>query len=317
MATTTQLTILDMILLISIPGAFGGFCFALYDFYRDAKLLDDYVVECLRSDNLKKSHICLWLLGKAAIGVAGAWGIVLIGFGVGKIQSDNNVLNQVFLIAFSSIGGTLSYTMLPNIGNKVANELQLKIEKTQSDFQSKIENTIKEIRLVHKESIEGDEFGIAMNEAVAALNTRSKFDAGLAIQKLEKIKEKHPTVRTLHIYLGRLYRIIRDYNKAIQALRDFINYLENECSHGNVNPERDHDMADAYYNISCYKVLMAKIQEKPSPEEKERLLSESIKALKKSIALSPSNLENAKIDDDLHFLRSDKAYKDEFKKLGS
>ena len=67
----------------------------------------------------------------------------------------------------------------------------------------------------------------ALVTAQAALTAGSlKIDCNQAIKDLESIEANYPTNRTLHIYLGRLYRRLENYDSAIFALRKFINNIE-------------------------------------------------------------------------------------------
>jgi len=125
-----------------------------------------------------------------------------------------------------------------------------------------------------------------------------------AIQRLKAIEAEFPVDRVLHIYLGRLYRRLRDYDSAIRALRDFITNLECDPKL-KIAPGARIDIADANYNVACYHALKAKqkFEEKQSQVEINRLIEEAIGFLRIAIEGNPQNLQAALDDQDFDFIR--------------
>ncbi len=281
-----ELTLFGMILLISIPGAFGGFAAALFDSYG-------------KTDK----EIAVWrLISRTLIGIAGAFGVVLIGFWVGKINAETKVLNQLFLISFSLIGGTISYKILPKIGTKLEEQLQLKLDETKREVTDTVD----------KKTAEATDYSAAMTSADTALTTQKMFDFKLAIEMLENIKSKFPINRSLNVKLGHLYKKIKNYNNAIIVNKNFIDELNKEHSTIGKNPHYIQDSADSYFNIACYHVLKAKdVSEKHgNPEEIATLVKEALEAFKISVELLPSNRHDAIEDEDFDFIRDNEEFKE-------
>lgn len=281
--TSEFLSLFQILLIISIPGAFGGFAAALID-------IDG-----------KKVKVCM-LISRACIGIAGAFGVVLIGFWAGKITVDKCVLNQLFLISFSLIGGTISYKILPKIGTKLEEQLQLQLEETKREF----------VDTVDKKSTEVMNYSAAVASADAALARNNASDIKMAIEMLSNLKNSFPIDRTLHIKLGRLFRKEEDYNKAILTLRDFIDELNKEHSDKGSHSHFIQDSADAYFNIACYHSLKAEKmkQSHDNQDEIDRLVKEALEALKASVDLMSRNKEAAMIDEDFNFIKNKKEFKE-------
>ncbi len=154
----------------------------------------------------------------------------------------------------------------------------------------------------------------ALITAQAALAEGSlKIDCGQAIRELESIEADYSTHRTLHIYLGRLYRRLGDYDCAIRALRDFINNLECDPKLRN-SPEAKIDIADANYNIACYHALKAKEEAagRNRALEIDRLVGETILFLRNAIDGNSQNKQGAWNDPDFEFEPVRKRIQEEF-----
>lgn len=278
------LSLYEMLLIIIISGAFGGLCYSLYELFENKNGMNL---------NIGKCELICRVLSRTLIGIAGAFGIVLIGFGFGKIVPEKSVMNEIFLISFSIIGGTISYRALPSINDKITKELQLQMSETNT----KVSNVYK---AVEDEKLYSSSIACATN----ALHTKTKADVDVAVGRLEEIKKNNPTDRSAHIYLGRLYRLCKKYDEAIIVLRKFIDNIEAEKSSGKLNPHYISDKADALYNIACYHVLKArKHSENKMNDQEERLIGEAVEALKESIRLLPTNKDAAIVDSDFDFIK--------------
>jgi tetratricopeptide (TPR) repeat protein len=96
---------------------------------------------------------------------------------------------------------------------------------------------------------------------------------------LEDIRSDLPKDRGLFITLGRVYRRLGQYDKAIEVLTQFIKNKEAAAE------DRDEFTADAYYNRACYKSLKAaSVQEEPLRTE---LVSSAIQDLKEALVRAP------------------------------
>ena len=112
-----------------------------------------------------------------------------------------------------------------------------------------------------------------------------------AIQSLLVSRKDYPTLRSLGIYLGRLYCALQDYPSAIRILTEF---LEERRKTG-IPP--DQDDAALLYNRACYKAQWGNNQ--GDPVAKEQLFADGWNDLRESVRLDPTNLPEAKTDSDL------------------
>lgn len=290
MASTdpNNLSLLTMLLLISIPGAFGGFTAGLFD---------------INKAKSKNAAFCS-LTCRTLIGVAGAFGVILVGFWVGKIDTKPDVLNQLFLISFSLIGGTISYRVLPKIGSKLEEQLQLQMDETKDKVQEVVENT-------NTKLIEAKAYSAAMASADGALATEKTADLKLAIEMMLTVKPSNRFDRTLHVKIGRCYRKLKQYNDAIVVLSKFITALKKEKASGVVLPHCEQNIADAYFNIACYYTLKAEevSETLDNDEDMQRLVNKAIESLKISIDIIPDNRAVAIGDKDFDFIRNNKQFK--------
>lgn len=238
-----------------------------------------------------------FLIGRALIGIGGAFGIVMIGSWIGKISLDGTVKNQLIIISTCVIAGTISHTILPMIGAKLEAEF---LKKTATEAKETASNAVSMTQKVRS-------YSAGLSLAETALSGKTNIDVSRAIEGLEEIKDSFPTDRTLYIYLGRLYRKAKDYDKAIIVLREFIANLEKAPGGIKENEKRIQDCSDAYYNIACYHALKAKDADDVGkcPADVERLKGEAIDMLNVSVGLWSKNREYAKHDDDFVYVMND------------
>lgn len=111
-----------------------------------------------------------------------------------------------------------------------------------------------------------------------------------AIERLLTAQKDHPTLRTVGIYLGRLYIGLQDHTSAIRILTEFLEARRK----ADITP--DADDAALLYNRACYRSLLGDKQKDP---EKEQLLKDGWDDLRESVRLDPTNLAEAKGDSDL------------------
>ena len=129
----------------------------------------------------------------------------------------------------------------------------------------------------------------ALQQAKAEkVNLRSK-SVQTHIQHLESLSAQEPTRRRLHIVLGRLFSVQKNYEKAVETLSKFVK-AKADCKEGN-----DRHTAAALYNRACYQSL---ISEKLQDEAKAReMRGAAIKDLEEACKLDPALVEKAKQPD--------------------
>lgn len=146
-------------------------------------------------------------------------------------------------------------------------------------------------------------YSTAIAFADTALCRTSMMDIQPAIDLLSSIEVAFPLDRTLHIYLGRLYRRLGDYDHAILILRKFI---ENINIHSGSGGDNKVDIADAYYNIACYHALKAvDAQETGLVDEGRRLVKETLESLGFAIDGHEANREAASEDEDFRSMKEE------------
>jgi tetratricopeptide (TPR) repeat protein len=111
-------------------------------------------------------------------------------------------------------------------------------------------------------------------------------------ERLEPIQQKVPAHRTSAIFLGLLFREMKELKKAIAVLEKTIAAREQRGMDNN----RDH--AAVLYNKACYLNVLAR--KASNARESERLREEAWRDLSKCVQLSPADLEEAKLDEDLN-----------------
>lgn len=269
--------------IVIIFGGFGGIASSIFDNFDTST--DQKVVE----HNCRKCN-SRFFFRRAVIGVAGTFCAVFLGLWLVKISLESDVQNLLYLTSFCVATGTISFTLLPRLGKKIGEQL--------------LNEKIDEVKRVAEEAVETSNENVQYNNikghAITALTTKQKSDIDKAIENLDSIRSKYKRDRTVHIYLGRLYRLKESYDQAITVLREFIREID-------FNPDKisaSHDLvdkSDAYYNIACYHAVKAKIASNNKPE-RDRLLSEVYEDFRKSVELWNYNLEYAKTDRDLEWL---------------
>jgi tetratricopeptide (TPR) repeat protein len=281
----------ELLLYISVAGLFGGLV---------SGVLDNFKIPNHTSFTNQLCYKCSfkYFVGRALIGVAGAFGAIFLGISLGQVAIEDNVKNIVFIISMSMIAGTISYRLLPKIGTKLEEKLLV----------DKIAQTEKKADDALKSSHDAINYTSAIAHAETALSRVSRNDTPQAIERLESIREGFPIDRTLHIYLARLYRKLGDYDKAILILREFISNLDK----GGRVPHSRYivDRADAYFNIACYHALKAKENSSRdiSVAELSRLKREALESLSSSVNDWSRNKEYARTDEDFDFIRSEEEF---------
>jgi tetratricopeptide (TPR) repeat protein len=300
---STSVAMLDYwqaLAVIVVFGGFGGVASSIFDNF------DNFTGQNFIEHSCQNCNSA-YFFRRAIIGVAGSFCAVFLGIWLGKFTIEATVNNLLYLSSFCVAIGTISFTILPQLGKKIGE--QILAEKIAQN-EKKAEATEKKVDIAIENSNANLNYTRVMLHAETALNTKHQSDIDTAIENLKNIQSKYKRDRTLNIYLGRLYRVRQEYDDAINLLRSYIDEIESNPDmftnrHDNV------DKADAYYNIACYHALKAK-QPHDDQQEYERLITEAFEAFQTSIQLSHNNLEYAKRDEDLKWLLGED---DRFKEL--
>jgi len=311
METTTELSWWACLLLVLVAGAVGGVIGAVLKaltFFSEK--LPDYEDETsvqAHQEMCRRMKLKRFYLGRSVTGIGGAFAAILAGTWIGKIVYTCDTENVMSLAALCVVAGTIAHKLIPGIGERLQGELIRKQMKNVSKLaDERAEETEKTIEA-------SQTYTIVISHADTAFNTEILADINLAIKELVSLLKTHPLDRTAHIYLGRLYRLKKDYNAAITTLRGFVENLDEERSASGRTSHIDLAAGIAYFNIACYHALKLREFESGghSKPEISRLYNETLMALQEAIRLDPENLIAAQTDADLEDIRE----KEEVKKL--
>ena len=219
-------------------------------------------------------------------GIVCAFGVIVLCTGIGAVFDRSNVFSQgLYIIGISLVSGFFAMRLLPSLGNRLEKQINDATRKAvKAEEQGKM----------------AVEYNQLVSIATTALTTKNQADMDYAIDCLEKDISSFYWDRTLNIYLGRLYRWQGNLDKAIMALRTFIQEkYKHKTDKSSVDKEA---LGVAYFNIACYHTLKVK----QVPEEKKRLLNEAEEALLNAIELIPNLKEEISSDSDLLVFRTER-----------
>lgn len=295
----------QFVILVIVCGALGGFIAATL------KALIHHT-DALPEENNHASRAAYLELGqkfrsgwtfaaRSVVGIGGAFAAILGGSWIGKINYTGNTENIVNLSALCVVAGTVADSLMPGIGRRLQDEFFQKrvknLEKNSKqnavEIHEQIEQTVKKVE-------EAQTYNVSISHADTALSTKTPIDVDRAIDELEALRMTHPSDRTTHVYLGRLYRIKKDYDTAINILRKFISNLS---TLPNAPAHLNEDTAVAYYNIACYHALkhIHYTEEKTHQStEVPRLKHETKEALALATKLDSKYLKMALNDSDFN-----------------
>ncbi len=257
---------------ILIGGAFGGFVGAWYRKITNSS-------PCPEN---KKDYAFF-----ACTGIISAFGIMFLCITAGKLFNQPDLVDScTFAIGVSLISGYFSMRLLPKLGNKIENELNLlqkKIEETEENTKSAIS------------------YNQLISMAEMALTEKKPSELKAAIEAMSEVVDMYPRDRMFNIYYGRLLRWSGDERKAILTLRNYIAEVR-KVGDDNLTAIDKSGMATAYYNIACYHILLAsKIK-----GERSRLLKEAGEALRSAVLYQPEFKDECSTDKDfIDLLKTD------------
>ena len=146
-----------------------------------------------------------------------------------------------------------------------------------------------------------------LRTAIAGLENNSRDDAiiRLATTRSKDCQKLFPTHRTLGILMGRLQRLLKNYDDAIAILNQFVS----EWSR--LEKVKNADLAAFLFNLACYKNLKAEsLDQVNQKEDVEKLRQAAWEDLKKSCQIDPDNKKETD-DKDLVSLFNDTTRKKE------
>lgn len=250
--------------------------------YDDAASLRAHNEMCRRM-KLKR-----FFCGRAVVGIGGGFAAILGGTWVGKISYMADTENIVSLASLCVVAGTIAHNLVPGIGEKLSDEL----------LRNQVKNigvtTDKKTAKIAEQTAEYKAYALKISHADTALSTRTLSDINQAIRGMEDLAELYPTDRTVYIYLGRLFRAKKQYDRAIKVLRTFLVNIDKNSDKLS-NPDIEDAKSVALYNIACYHALKFK---ELHLESEDRLKQEAASLLRESIGFDKENLIVAKEDPD-------------------
>jgi len=276
----------QVLAVVLVGGGFGGIASSIFDNFDTIKGHEPIEHGCKKCNSA-------YFMRRALIGMAGSFCGVFLGIWLHKITLEANDTNLLSITCFCVAIGTVSFNLLPQLGKKIGEQI----------LNDKINQADKKAEDALKTSYNAIDYSSSIAHAETALSRKQYNDIPQAVERLNKIKKDFPTDRTVHIYLGRLYRALGKYDESILILREFITNLER----GNKHPHSHYivDKADAYFNIACYHALKAKetFDKSGQTGEVERLVKESLESLSLSTTAWSKNKEFAGSDPDFDFIK--------------
>lgn len=286
---------------IVISGAVGGFISVVSESLRiSLESLKNTGNDEYKTSQKVRAYRDPWLLvGGSLVGVAGAFAVIFMITWVARFSYSNTPNDIVLLTSLCIMGGFFSQRYMPLVGRRFEEEL----------FRRRLESSEIEVEKAKSKSEEASDLANALSEASTALDTKSPADLRRAVQTMEAEGAKFPEHRIFHIYWGRLYRNLARYDDAVHVLRRFIYDIKANPITGNSGPTI-RDAADASYNVACYLSLKAKsvVEQQGQQTYVDQLRGEAIIALQEAITGNPENMDLAKGDSDLDFIREQCAF---------
>ena len=288
------------LLLVTTSGSVGGLIAAVLKALKHiTENLPDYDdLSSVRAHNemCKRMKLTRFYVGRSIVGIGGAFAAVLAGTWIEKVRYTTDTENILALTALCLIAGTIAHNLVPGIGERLQDELIRKQVRN-------IGAVANEKAAQAEEKIEiNRDYAVKVSHADTALSTKSPSDINLAIKELEQLSKTNPTDRTVYIYLGRMFRLKEQYDRAIETLREFVGNVEEELIR---HPDKTHQFQTskgaAFYNMACYHALKAKNYKASgvhNAAEVGRLKEETKELLKMSIQFDGESLVIAKEDDD-------------------
>jgi hypothetical protein len=281
---TAELDWIAVLLLMLIPGAFGGILSVL-------QLLE--IPRLIAGKNAigNWSRFCGAAVLGAFGGCGGALGMLLAGVWTSQLDFNATTHNRLLFISLGMVSGFLGFKLLKTVATN-------------------LETQIRDVELRTKDQIEGIKDQLIEDNNTLDIASSIRDDPNASTEKIEEIIPELAQVatrrrgdRTVAILLGNLYDRIGKHQEAVSVVTDALTERER------MGTSKDKDAADLLFNRACYRIPLLK--QETDDDRKKRLHTAIIQDLIRSFDLSPANRIEAKSDEDLAFLSED----EEFKKI--
>lgn len=289
----------SVVWMLIISGALGGIGSAIYEIFSGKSITSKEPLNKQSSISNNFIKDTTFFIGRSIIGVIGAFGFFLFGVWIKKINLDSGVENELILLSFGVVSGLFSYSLIPKLGNKFEKQF----------FKEKIINVEEQVSYVMDASKDAISYTTAITAAETALSRSEYSDSPRAIEQLNTLKKTFPLDRMLHIFLGRLYKGMGDFDNAIIILREYIKNISSDKDCKN-SVKFNENRSDAYFNIACYHSLKANSLSKSGSMDSEinRLKKETFDSIKLAIDIWPENRKFVADDPDFNFIKKDKEF---------
>ena len=210
----------------------------------------------------------------------------------GKFDASLTDKTKIITAASSVVAGFLGIRLLRRLGDsleKKVDALQDEAKQTKQSLAEAIETGLA------KERANATKLASALSLAAINLSKDEKSQNINTIQdsikQLEDLRPEFPEIRSVGIFLGRLYRRQKQYQKGIDVL------LETLKARRDKNITEGEDDATLRFNAACYFNLLAEeVKTEPAAEQYRKKAWEH---LQKCVDLCPSFIEQSKKDPDL------------------
>jgi hypothetical protein len=271
--------------IVLVAGASGGLVSAA------AMLIDAGIDDKRHYIAAKRIPMPVFLFARALIGVGGGVAVLFAALSIGRYSGPPTSVDLLSLSALCFIAGSIGHRILP----RVAAQLERQI----SEVKEKVEAVEDRAERAEQEAVNATrEVQLAREVGLARTILASHVDAPALLERtretLEQLRQQHPRDRGVNIVLARLYmKHLKDLERAEQVLTSFIERLVRDHRH-------DADQADAWFNLACYYSLALR---DARGDARAKLIDKALPALRKSIAILATNLDDAATDPDLQALR--------------
>jgi hypothetical protein len=291
------MTFYEQTWLIVIGGALGGLSELLTELrfgspHNDAPDIARAGVFLYRECTLNLIDLFFLVLQSIPIGICGAIAIEFALILLGSIKTGESPQDLLFVLSMSAASGFGARRLLPRLTSQLESKV-IDIEQVNKQQNDELEN--QKIKLIEQKK----ELEVTKDEADESLLFQRVRDAQEAnalpstritcISELINCLSRIPDARRYAFRLGHLYKVDGRFIEAFKAMESFLDRIAK-------NPERIVDIADANYNKSCYATLL---WERGRLEYKDIALASLLECFK-----NPINKEDAKIEKDLEYLRT-------------
>ena len=284
-------------IILAVSGAYGGIlsaisCVPILQFLKEGRSA---------YGNRRRLLWIIFLGGLFGVGSAISAGIIL--YCDGKLDTDiiKDAKSLVLLSSLGIIAGFSGIRLLRIMSGK----LERRVEEIDGEVQEEKQVTAQLKNDLTEQILKSNKMAEDMRHLSEALS----FAGGIlgqpepdkggasesliaeAIEGLETVRKQFPTIRSIGIYLGRLYRRTKKLELAVAVLGEVLK------SRRLKNLNLDEDDAALLFNRACYQNLRAEAEQDPAGKSKlEKLAITDLKEIQKN---SPRDFVEAQHDSDL------------------